>query len=277
MVNLWKRHLRLILPLVLLGVSLLYPLLDILETSVSNHGHVSLANFRAIFSSIPNLIMFRNTALVALVVVFATLVLGYALAILIHFSSVVVKLLLLAALVYPFFTSVLVKSFSFIVILGPTGPIIRIAKDLGLGNIHLLYTWFGVVIGMTYSLLPYMALTLYASVREVDEQVLLAARNLGASRVRTFFSVLLPMTQGGIIGGCLLVFVLSFGYYITPALLGGPSNSMVAMAVASQALTALNFGVASALAIGIVAVVGIMFTLYMRLVGIDALIQGGKI
>lgn len=269
-----NKYTRLFLPFGLLGLCLFYPVIFILQTSFSSNGHFTLKNFSSIFSSGPNLIMFRNTALVALVVVFTTLVVGYILAVLIRGSSPLIKLLLVTALVYPFFTSVLVKSFSFIVILGPTGPISKLLKAVGLGHFHLLYTWSAVVVGMAYSLLPYMALTLYASIREVDNQVLLAARNLGASKIRTLFQVLLPMTRGGVVGGSLLVFVLSFGYFVTPSLLGGPSNTMVAMAVASEALTSLNFAIASALAIGIVIVVAVMFVAYMRLVGIEALIRG---
>lgn len=272
-----QKYQRLVFPLFLLGLSLLYPMVYIVQTSLSEHGKLSLVSYREVFASSQNLRMFANTAMIAAVVVTITLVFGYILAILLAHGSRGTKVLLSAALVYPFFTSVLVKSFAFIVILGPTGPLIKLARLLGLGHVSLLYSWTAVVIGMSYSLLPYMALTLYTSIRSVDNQVLLAARNLGAGKIRTFFSVLVPMTRSGIIGGSLLVFVLSFGYYVTPALLGGPSNTMVAMAVATQALTALNFAVASALAIGIVAVVAIMFSLYMKLAGVDALVRGSQV
>lgn len=268
---------RLVLPFGLLGLSLLFPIAYIVQTSLDFSGHFGFGNYRAIFTNGANFVMFRNTILVALVVVSTTLVSGYCIAILLRLASPVMKLLLTAALIYPFFTSVLVKSFSFIVILGPTGPVTQISKAMGFGKVSLLYTWIAVIIGMSYSLLPYMTLTLYASVSGVEEQVLLAARNMGAGKLRTLFTVLIPMTRGGIIGGSLLVFVLSFGYYVTPALLGGPRDTMVAMAVADEALTALNFGAASALAIGIVAVVGVIFVIYMRLVGIDALIRGNRL
>ena len=149
----------------------------------------------------------------------------------------------------PLWTSVLVRTYAWMVLLGRNGIINRMLIDWGIISdpLPMLHNITGVLIGMVHVLLPYMILPIYSAVRRVDPAIVAAAAGLGASRWRIFWRIYLPLTLHGIFAGCVLVFVLSLGFYITPALLGGGQVMMIAMLIEQQVREVLNWPFAAAL------------------------------
>ncbi len=137
--------------------------------------------------------------------------------------------------------------------------------------LQLVYNRFGVYVAMTHILLPFMVLPLYSVMRGIPPQYMRAAASLGAGPVRAFLRVYLPQTVPGIGAGCLLVFILAIGYYITPALVGGANDQMVSYFVAVFTNQTINWGMASALGAVLLVATLLLFVVYARLVGIDRL------
>lgn len=155
----------------------------------------------------------------------------------------------IAFVLLPFWTSVLVRTYGWMVLLGRNGLINRALSDLGWIDtpLPLLNNMTGVLIGMTHVLLPYMVFPLFAVMRRMDPNMVTAAQGLGASGWQIFRRVYLPLTLPGVLAGTTLVFVLSIGFFITPALLGGGKVHMVAVLIEQQVRTFLNWGFAGAL------------------------------
>jgi putative spermidine/putrescine transport system permease protein len=125
---------------------------------------------------------------------------------------------------------------------------------------------FGVVVGMTHFLIPFAAFPLATAMRQVDERVLMAARGLGASRARVFWTVFLPMTRTGVIGAAMIVFVFALGFFVTPAILGGGRSVMIAELVYLRIFQSPDWGFAAALSVALVVLVGALMALLFRLV-----------
>ena len=138
----------------------------------------------------------------------------------------------------------------------------------------MLYNQAGVVIGMTYVLLPFMVLTLASVMHGIDPAFVRAAHSLGASRLQAFRRVFLPLSIPGVAGGALLVFILSLGFYITPALMGGPSDVMIAMLIEREVEFTLNWSFASALGSILLVLTLAAFVVYYRLMRLERLFEG---
>jgi ABC-type spermidine/putrescine transport system permease subunit I len=149
----------------------------------------------------------------------------------------------------PLWTSVLVRTYAWMVLLGRNGVFNRWLIDIGLitDPLPLLNNFAGVLIGMVHVLLPYMVLPIYGAVRRLDPALVAAAQGLGASNWRIFWRVYLPLTLPGIFAGATIVFVLSLGFFITPALLGGGKVMMLAVLIEQQIHQTLNWPFAAAL------------------------------
>jgi putative spermidine/putrescine transport system permease protein len=126
---------------------------------------------------------------------------------------------------------------------------------------------FGVVVGMVHFLIPFAVFPIAASMRNLDERVLMAARSMGASRARVFWQVFVPMTRAGILGAMLLVFVFSLGFFITPAILGGGRSVMVAELIYLRLFQAPNWGLAAAMSVILMVGVGLLIALMLRQLG----------
>jgi putative spermidine/putrescine transport system permease protein len=177
--------------------------------------------------------------------------------------------------VLPFFTSVIVRTYAWMVLLGRTGLVNQSLTALGLapGPLPLLYNQAGVLVGMTYVLLPYMVLTLYSVMRGIDGALIRAAYGLGASRLQVFRRIFLPLSLPGVAGGTLLVFILSLGFFITPALMGGPADMMIAMLIEREVEITLNWAFASALAVILLALTLVGFVGYNRIIRLDRIFE----
>ena len=205
-----------------------------------------------------------------------TFLLGYPVAYLLASAPPRVSSLLMITVVLPFLTAILVRTYAWMVILGRNGVVNQILLQLGViaSPLKLMHNLIGVYVGMVQILLPFMILPLYSVMSGINEDYLKAAENLGASPVRVFLYVFFPLSLPGVGGGCLLVFIIGLGFYITPALLGGISDVMISMLIESQVNSLLNWGFASALAVILLAMTVILFYFYNRFLGVDKLMGG---
>ncbi|MEA5602088.1 ABC transporter permease [Nostoc sp. UHCC 0252] len=173
--------------------------------------------------------------------------------------------LLLLAFVLPLWTSSLLRSYAWITILRPTGLLNSLLSILGLPTLQLLNQSQAVFIGMSYSLLPYMVLILYASLEKLDKRLLEAAADLGANPVETFFQVTVPQILPGITAASMLVFITGLGDFVDPELLGGASSMTAARLVYNQFLGATqNWGFGSALSMTLILLVSIAIALLIK-------------
>ena len=270
------RHLMLLLPaLVVLAVLFVYPLLGIVNRSVYMGGY-TLDPYRQVFGVPVYLQVLVATFKISAVVTAVCLALGYPLAYVLATRRPRTAQLLMIIVVLPFFTSIIVRTYAWMVLLGRNGLVNQSLISLGLTDkpLPLLYNQAGVVIGMGYVLLPYMVLTVYSVMRGIDPGLVRAAHSLGASRLQAFRRVFLPLSLPGIAGGTLLVFILSLGFFITPALMGGPGDVMIAMLIEREVEITLNWSFASALAVVLLALTLAGFAGYNRIVRLERIFEG---
>ncbi|WP_421656849.1 ABC transporter permease [Leptothermofonsia sp. ETS-13] len=175
------------------------------------------------------------------------------------------KNLVLLGFVLPLWTSSLLRSYAWITILRPTGVINSLLKAIGLPPLDILNREPAVLIGMTYSLLPYMVLILYASLEKLDRRLLEAAADLGATPPQAFWKVTIPQAKSGIAAGSLLVFIACMGDFVNPELLGGASSMTIARLIYNQFLGATqNWGFGSALSMILILIVSVAIALQIR-------------
>ena len=240
--------LLLIAPLVvLLGWCFFLPIGRLLLTSVTEPTP-SLANYRRLWTEPLYLQVIGRTILIALGCTVSCLLLGYPAAAAMARPGKAAKIAAACVLV-PLWTSALVRSYAWIALMERRGVINTALIDWGViaRPLTMLYTNGAVLVGMTHILLPFMVLPIYAALRSLPADLPNAAANLGAGAARTFLTVVLPLSLPGVFAGCLLVFVMSLGFYITPALLGGPRTLMIATLIGQQATELLNWPFAGAI------------------------------
>jgi putative spermidine/putrescine transport system permease protein len=265
-----RAWLALVPALAVLLVLFVYPLYGILVRSVWKGGY-TLDAYRQILRVPVYLTVMGLTFRTAALVTLLCLAVGYPLAyVLVNLRPRLARLLLIVV-VLPFFTSIIVRTYAWMVLLGRNGLVNQWLVGLGLTGapLPLLYNQAGVLIGMTYILLPFMVLTLFSVMRGVDPSLVRAAHSLGASRLQAFRRVFLPLTVPGIAAGALLVFILSLGFFITPALMGGPGDIMIAMLIEREVEITMNWSFASALAVILLALTLAGFTLCNRAVRLE--------
>ena len=195
-----------------------------------------------------------------------TLVIGYPIAYYLANNAGWRFALVLFCIIVPYFTSVIVRTYSWMVLLGRNGAINQTLLSIGVidAPLPLLYNKMGVLIGMTYVLLPYMVLTLYATMRGIDANLVRAAYGLGASPVYTFRKVYFPLSLHGVISGSLIVFILAIGFFITPALMGGPSDVMIAMLIERSVEITLDWTSAAIMSVALLAMTLVLYIIYYR-------------
>jgi putative spermidine/putrescine transport system permease protein len=167
----------------------------------------------------------------------------------------------------PFWISVLTRAFGWLALLSSRGLINTWLQDLGIlaEPLTLVRNEFGVIIGMTHFLIPFAVFPIASAMRAIDGRVLLAARGLGASRLRIFWRIFVPMTFSGIVGAALIVFVFALGFFITPAILGGGHSVMVAELVYLHMFQSPDWGLGAAISVMLVVVVGLLMALLFRI------------
>jgi spermidine/putrescine transport system permease protein len=262
-----------------LGLFFLVPLLFILAYSFGTsgiYGGITLGfnpgNYLRVFDPLYLEIVGR-TLVIALLNTFLCLLLGYPLAYFIAFKGGSRKNLLILLVMIPFWTSLLLRAYAWVVILGGNGIANRALQFLGItdGPVNLIFTPQAVTLGMVYSYLPFMILPLYAALEKFDARLKEAAQDLGASRWHTFWRVTFPLSMPGVIAGSILVFIPSAGEFVIPNLLGGARTVLVGNLIQQQFLLARDWAFGSALAMMLAALLVGAIMFYVRKVGTENL------
>ncbi len=217
--------------------------------------------------------LYGRTLTVSVGVTLLCLVIGYPVAAVMAQATPAAANWLLMAILVPFWTSLLVRSTAWVILLQNEGLVNKTLIWLGAidAPLALVFNRTGVYIAMVHVLLPYMILPLYSVMKGISPSHLRAASSLGASPVRVFFTVYLPLTMPGVAAGATLVFVSAVGFYVTPALVGGPRDQMIGYFIAYFTNSAVNWGLASALGAFLLVLVAATYLVLGKLVGFDRL------
>jgi len=209
---------------------------------------------------------FQNTLILAPLGTLMALMIAYPLAYQLAVrTSEKWKTMLLVLVIVPFWTSILIRSYAWIFILGGRG-LPALLESVGIDDVRLIYTPFAVLVGIVYGYLPLMVFPIYVSLDRLDKRLLEASSDLGAHPITTFFKVTLPMSISGIATGCMLVFILLMGEFLIPALLGGGKVFFVGNALVDLFLQSRNWAYGSAVAMMLIVIMLVTVTLYMRLI-----------
>ncbi|MEM1266917.1 MAG: ABC transporter permease [Pseudomonadota bacterium] len=219
------------------------------------------------YANLPaRLTAFQNTLILAPLGTLAALLIAYPLAYQLAVrTSERWKTLLLVLVIVPFWTSILIRSYAWIYLLGGQG-IPALLESLGFGDTRLIYTPYAVLIGIVYGYLPLMVFPIYVSLERLDKRLLEASADLGAPPIATFLQVTLPMSISGIATGCMLVFILLMGEFLIPALLGGGKVFFVGNALVDLFLQSRNWAFGSAVAVMLIVIMLVTVTAYMQLI-----------
>lgn len=272
------RRLRITVPIALLIVGyalfFIWPILSIAVRSVNPDGlsdytfsEFSLSSYAGLFTDPVLRKVVINTVVTSVVSTIITLILAFPVAYLLSRLSARFSSLLLLLILLPFWVSILVRLFVFVELLASNGPVNALFEAIGIGQQSLLFNTTGTIIGMVAYLLPYLILILYSAMRGVDLSILEAARGMGASNLRVFAKIYFPIIRGSVIGGSLLVFVIATGFFLTPAILGGPSDMTIATYISNE-VSNFQWSSASALGVLLLLVTAIIFALAGRTSGL---------
>lgn len=248
-----RAMLRLTIPaLAVVGVLMVVPIIWLLGMSfVDQTGALGLENYALFFGEPVYVQMFLNTFWIAFLVTVICLLLGYPVAYLLSILPSPWSGLLMLAVLVPFWTSGLVRTFAWLIILQRNGLVNKTLVWLGMIDrpIPLVHNMTGTIIGMVHIMVPFLVLPLYASMKAIDPNLLRAAANVGSSPTHAFLRVFLPLSMPGLVAGTIMVFVMSLGFYITPALLGGGKVKMIAQRIEESISLFPTWGPAAALAV----------------------------
>ena len=267
----------LVLPaLLLVLVTMLLPVGWLFYLSIlSDNGAFSLEHYRRMWEQPSYGRTFWTTFEVSLLTTGICMLLGYPLA---YFLSELPKRaanLCMIAVLLPLWTSLLVRTYAWLVLLQRRGLINGWGIELGLWDepLALVHNLTGTLIGTVHVMLPFLVLPLYAAMRAIDRNLLRAAANLGASPLRSFWLVLFPLAMPGLATGALIVFILCLGFYVTPAVLGGGKVIMVSSRIANDIELFFNWGAASALGVVLLVLTAALILIAMRLPGMAAVLR----
>lgn len=220
-------------------------------------GPVTFENIARVFEPLYRNVLFTSILTAGAATLIAFLI-GFPAALVISRLTSKWQTIALIAVVLPFWTNFLIRTYAWIFLLNREGPINDALGAFGLGPIDVLYTRPAVVLGLIYAYVPLMVLPIYSSMQRLDPSLLEAARNLGAGRWRRFRTVLLPLTMPGVITGCLFVFIPSLGNFVIPELLGGGNSTMIGNLIRDQFLKSRDWPFGSALSLMVLALLVII-------------------
>ena len=254
--------------IVLLGVFILPMLLMLMLSFQDENQAFTLQNYTLFVQDAFYVEILWRTIRVSLWTVLATLLLGFPVAMYMAQATGKMRGIVTMLILAPHLISVVIRNFGWVVVLGEKGWINEMLMKLGLIEqpLRLLYNELGVVIGLTDSFIAYMVLAIATSLYAIDPSLSKAASILGASRIRTFFTVTLPLCLPGIIAGTTLVFSLSMSAFVTPALMGGTSVKVMPVIAYEQIMATLNWPLGAALAFLLLGSTILLVTLYTKLI-----------
>ncbi|VVD91743.1 Putrescine transport system permease protein PotH [Pandoraea iniqua] len=276
----WRGRLRPVLmaaPIViLLMVMLVYPVGQLLLLSIRGEAGFTLAEYQRLFASSVYVEVLLITLKVSLYTTFFAVLTGYPIAYRLSTLTGARKQRLLFWVLLSFWTSFLVRTFAWVVLLGRNGVVNRTLMDLGIidAPLSLLYNFPSVIVGMVHALMPLAVLTMLSVMENIDRRLPSAASTLGARPGTVFWRVYFPLSLPGVAAGALMVFVTSIGFFITPTLLGGRHETMITQLIIDQVMQALNWGFAGAISVLLLAVVLVVFFIYDRMVGLSTMAGG---
>lgn len=253
--------------LALLLVFFLYPMVTFLAQGLFDPDF-TLEHFNKAFGRPVYLKILWKTLKISAWTTLLCFVIGYPVAFTMAHATGKTKMLIITFVLIPFWTSVLVRMFAWMALMGRDGVINRALLQTGLIDqpMEMLFTQFAVLVGMVHYMLPYMILPIYAVMTGIPKNLMDAAANLGAPPAKTFWRIYFPLSLPGIGAGGLLVFIISMGFYVTPALLGGSKDVMLAQIIEQQISDTLNWGFAAALSAILLGVTIVLFIFYDRLI-----------
>jgi ABC-type spermidine/putrescine transport system permease subunit I len=262
--------------LAILLIFYLYPLLHLLPDSLFNQGKLTLEHYKHFFESPLYSRILIRTIRISFVVTVICFIVGYP----VSYFLVKVKYpkignLLLICVLLPFWTSILVRTYSWVVLFQTQGLINTFLMFFHLIKepLSLMYNEFAVIVGMVHVLLPFMIMPIYSVLRNIDPSLVRASRNLGANPFWAFVKVIFPLSLPGVGAGVMFVFILGLGFYITPAILGGPRTLMISTLIDQQINVALNWEFATAIAAILLISTVIMIVIFNKIVGLDRIYQ----
>ncbi|MDH6195263.1 putative spermidine/putrescine transport system permease protein [Mycobacterium frederiksbergense] len=232
-----------------------------------------LGQYARLLTDSTTLTILTRTLVVAAIVTVTTLLLSYPYAYLMSLSGPGIRALLLFLVLLPFWSSLMARTFSWIVLLQPNGIVAGLLRRVGLGDVQLLGSQFGVTVAMTQVLLPFMVLPLFNNMVQIDRRLVSAAYSMGASRTRAFLKVYLPLSVPGIAAGSVLVFILSLGFWVTPRLIGSPQQSLVGQLIETKAGRLLDFAGAGAISLVLLVITAVLLLVVSG--GVRLLVPGG--
>ncbi len=267
-----RRFLPLVPALVFLAIFFLYPLVRMIALSF-DAPEGPLAYYTSIVASPVYMTVLALTFKTALGVTLLCVLFGVPTAYLLANLQGTCRNVLLMAVALPFLTSILIRTYAWMALLGRNGVVNQLLQAAGLTSepLRLMHNELGVYVGMVHVLLPFMILPVYSVMSGIDRRLLDAAQSLGASPRKALVSVFLPLALPGIASGAILVFLIAIGFYITPALLGGPKQVMISNLIEVQVMELLNWGFGSALAFVLLAATVVVMVLFDRFLGLDRL------
>ncbi|WP_253443410.1 ABC transporter permease [Pseudomonas nitroreducens] len=262
----WRGFRNLLPALLFLGLFFLAPLIGLLLRGVLEPT-LGFENYAQLFANSAYSRVLFNTFAVGALVTVISLLLGFPLAWAITLVPRGWGRMLLNIVLLSMWTSLLARTYSWLVLLQASGVINKTLMALGIIDqpLEMVHNLTGVVIGMSYIMIPFIVLPLQATMAAIDPMVLQAGSICGASPWTNFFRVFIPLCRPGLFSGGLMVFVMSLGYYVTPALLGGAQNMMLPEFIVQQVQSFLNWGLASAAAALLIAITLVLFYLYLKL------------
>ncbi|MBC2724069.1 MAG: ABC transporter permease subunit [Desulfosporosinus sp.] len=274
----WGKHIFLFGPLVAyLCVFFVFPLAGVLIQSVfdpelTSEHYVALVKYPVYARVI------WNTLEISFGVALVCVVFGYPVAYYLNFSKSNWGKILFVGILLPIWISVLVRTYAWMVILGRFGVVNDLLQSLGWIEepFRLIYNRIGVNVGLIYNLLPFAILPMLSVMHGIDRTLLRAADSLGATPWKTFRYVFFPLSLPGVGAGFLLIFMICLGVFVTPVLMGGPKDTMIAMSIQTQLDVINNWGFASALSVALLIIVLILFSLYMHFFGVETLLGDSK-
>lgn len=254
----------LVVPLGFLALFFIWPIALVVGRSFTDPA-IGLGNYIQILSSSANVYVLVITIQTATVVTLLCLIIAYPLAYAISLARGMLMNVMVSLVVISLWTSVVIRSYSWMVLLARKGVVNQVLVSVGLTEkpVAFLPSMFAVNVGMVHIMLPFMVLPLLANMRSIDRSLLSAAAVMGATPMQAFVRVFLPLSLPGVFAGSALVFMLSLGFFITPALLGGTGQLMMAVLIEQQASQLLNWGVASALSTILLVITLVIFYVYL--------------
>tara|TARA_B110000093_G_scaffold152457_1_gene167475 strand:- start:4437 stop:5345 length:909 start_codon:yes stop_codon:yes gene_type:complete len=244
---------------------------------IGSDGNFSLEHYQRMLDSKSYARIFLTTFKVSLLTTVICILIGYPLAYFLSQLPARVANICMLSVLLPFWTSLLVRTYSWLVLLQRKGIVNQVGMDFGFWDepLKLVHNLSGTLVGMVHIMLPFLILPLYASMKSIPQEYIKASSNLGATPTQSFWQIFFPLSMPGLLAGSLIVFILSLGFFVTPAVLGGGKVIMVAMQITNNIELFFDWGAASALGVVLLVMTFVILFVASKLMRLDNVLGGG--